>query len=206
MTKSPKLFASIMVVFAIFLPAALAVASGGGGGEAGHHDPEANWTEIGWATLNFVMVSILLFVLVRKPFKEYLLGWRGGIEREMKEAQALRDVALSKLEKVKTRMAELDAEQEAIIQEFKDIGEREKKRIIAEAEAEAKRLTKDAEIAIQQEVKRASKEIERQIVEQAVTLALESTKRQMNRSLQEKLVQTYFENIAKEQERSDQSP
>ena len=198
MIKSSKLFGFILVALTILLSATLALAGGGGGGEE-HAAPHANWTEIMWAAINFVMISALLVYFVRKPFMAYLRGWRGGIEREMKEAQELRDKALAKLKEVEKSMAQLDAEQEAIIKEFKDIGEREKERIIAEAEVEAKRITKEAEAAIKQEVARATKQLERQIVEQAVGLALQATQQQMNRSLQEKLVQSYFEEITEEQ-------
>ena len=183
----------LIVIFTLLVPTLVFAASSEDGGHG------TDWTGLLFATINLSILIGLGIYLLRKPFTNYLKSWRGDIERDMKEAEEMKARADEKLKEYEAKLAEMENKRQEIIEEFRELGDREKQRIIENAKLEAERISRNAEFEIQQEIKRASAQLEKAVVEQAMTMATTEAKNQMNPAAQKQIVSQYF-GLLKEEE------
>ena len=93
------------------------------------------------------------------------------------------------------RIASLDEERKAIQQDFRADGERERDRILAEAEATAARLVEDAGRRIEGETRRLQIALEAEAVQLAVNLVETTAKERMDAALQARLIEESIQGI-----------
>lgn len=130
-----------------------------------------------WKFLNlFLFVGVLVFIL-RRPIGEAMRARREGIRRDLMRAQEERDAALTKLEEVETRLAQLDAEVLSVREQAQKDALLEKKRIERAADDDANRLRSQAVREIESAGKAARQELRRFTAEQSVRLAEEMIRR-----------------------------
>jgi F0F1-type ATP synthase membrane subunit b/b' len=119
----------------------LLAGGGGGGGFAGWWDRYMNYPgfEI-WKFINLaVFVSIFVY-LVRKPVSEAFKAKREMIRSELIKAEEAKKAALAKLTEIEAKLAGADSERSKILKLAKEEIELEKTRLVAQAEAESKKL------------------------------------------------------------------
>jgi F-type H+-transporting ATPase subunit b len=90
---------------------------------------------------------------------------------ELNEAARLRAEAEAKHKEYSERMAHLDQELAQIKREMIAAGEKERDRIVAEAEEKASRMRKEAEFIVEQQVKQLREDLKRETSESAVEAA-----------------------------------
>jgi F0F1-type ATP synthase membrane subunit b/b' len=156
------------------------------------------WNYPGWEAWKFfnlvVFVSLLIYLL-RRPLSESLLARREAIHRELTRAQEERAAALAKLEEVKSRLARLDSEVEAIrAQALREAAE-ERERIARATEEEMRKLREHARREIEGAGKAARQELRRYAAEQSVRLAEELIRRDMRAEDDVRLMGDYVEGL-----------
>ncbi len=105
---------------------------------SGHGEVHNSWLTIDtWKTLNFAVLAIALFLLGRKPVKSFFSSRKKEIADELKDLEQKKAEAEKQLAEYQTRFNNLDQESRQIIEEYIKQGEEAKKRIIAQAEAQA---------------------------------------------------------------------
>lgn len=147
-----------------------------------------DWRVHGLYVIDFALVAWLFVKFGREPLKNFLSNRRSTIMEEIETAQKLQAEAAEKLAECEARLAELEAEKQRIHDDFVASGRRERDRLIAEATALSERLAADAKNRIEQETKRLINSLEREAVDQAVAIAMQSAKGRLDASNQAGLI------------------
>jgi len=148
---------------ALVLPE-LALAAGGE--EAGHGGWERFWE---WANLLLLIAALVYFG--RKPVSSFLAERRGGIERDLQNADQLLRETEARLAEWSARAARLDDEVADIKRVAREAAEQDSARIVAEARAVAERIRRDATSAVAREAQRARLRLRHETAELAVKSA-----------------------------------
>ena len=181
----------LLTVAVIAVTAFAVYASGGEGGhEAGQQmlSSKKLW-DLLYRTLNFAGLVAILFFSLRKPIANGLAGRRQAIMEQFDELEARKSEAEQKYREYEGRLSQIDAEVQKILDAAMAQGELEKQKIIDEANRSAADLQRQAEMAIQNELSEAKKKLRNEIATQAVTLAEELIKKNLQASDQVKLVE-----------------
>ena len=181
-----------MVITALLLFGATLAFAAGGGGDDGHKGWLATDT---YRVMNFAVLAIGLFLVLKKPVAQALGGRIQGIKEQLEELEEKKKAAEAKLAEYDARMAELDKEAEAMLAEYVKQGEDAKARILQEAEAAAEKLKEQASKNIEYEFQQAKDDLKAEIVEKALAKAEAIIKEQINSDDQEKLVDEYLEKV-----------
>jgi len=187
-----------LVVAALFFlgGAALALAS-----SEGEHDTHAAAGHKGWVAtdtyrvMNFAVLFIGLFLVLKKPVAQALGGRIQGIKEQLASLEEEKKAAEAKLAEYDARMAELDKEAENLLAEYVKQGEDAKARILKEAEAAAEKLKEQASKNIEYEFQQAKTQLKNEIVEKALAKAEAIIKEKITSEDQEKLVDEYLAKV-----------
>ncbi len=148
-----------------------------------------------YRVMNFAVLAIGLFLILKKPVAQALGGRIQGIKTQLEELEEKKTVAEAKLAEYEAKMAALDKEAESMLAEYIKQGEDAKARILEEAEAAAEKLKEQASKNIEYEFLQAKDELKAQIVEKALAKAEAIIKEKINSEDQEKLVDEYLEKV-----------
>ena len=94
------------------------------------------------------------------------------------------------------QLASFDSERERILAEFRDLGERERDRIIEQARQDADKILRDAGSAASREVRRAKVDLEGRLVRAALGRAESELRGKMTGTTQAKLIDDGIETLA----------
>lgn len=180
-----------LLLFGVGTPL-LASSEGGGHGAAGAKGWVATDT---YRVMNFAVLFIGLFLVLKKPVSQALGGRIQGIKEQLESLEEKKKAAEAKLAEYDARMAELDKEAESLLAEYVKQGEDAKARILKEAEAAAEKLKEQASKNIDYEFQQAKAQLKNEIVEKALAKAEAIIKEKINSEDQEKLVDEYLEKV-----------
>ena len=164
-------------------------AEGHGGGA-----PIINWTDFGfgdkndagdpieqggtpmgppllWALINFAVFAGILYWKAGPALSKFLANRHEQIKSALEEGAKLQEEAKEKLKEYSERIADADAEVNALIAQIKKDAEAEREKLIDDAKDQAKRMQEDAEARIESEFAAARRELEREVVAKAVEVA-----------------------------------
>jgi F-type H+-transporting ATPase subunit b len=185
----------LMAVTAFLLFGGTAVyASSEGGGHEEHGSKGWVATDT-YRVMNFAVLAIGLFLVLKKPLSQALNGRIQGIKEQLEDLEAKKKEAEAKLVEYDAKMAALDQEAQALLDEYAKQGEAAKARILEEAEAAAEKLKEQASRNIESEFMQAKAELKAEIVEKALAKAEAIIKEKINSDDQEKLVDEYLEKV-----------
>lgn len=184
------LFAFAVLLF--FCVGGIAAAAGGG-----HDDAAAK----GWVAtdtyrvMNFAVLAIALFFLLKKPVAKALNSRIDGIKDQLKDLEQRKDAAEKKLAEYNEKLSHLDQEAEKIVAEYVRQGDEARARILKEAELAAEKLEKQAMRAIEHEFEQAKLQLHEEIIEKALVKAENVLKAQITGDDQDRLVDEYLEKV-----------
>lgn len=148
-------------------------------GEKAGEPPSILWREPGEPPpylASFINFAILLFIVNKygkKALADALVKRKENITREIDEATRLRKAAEERLAQYEAKLDKISDELDRVRLEFRDQGERDKQRIIAEAKERRERMRADTEVILAQEVKQMRHELLSEIVRDATKMATE---------------------------------
>ncbi|NWH04508.1 F0F1 ATP synthase subunit B [Desulfobacter latus] len=168
-------------------------ASGGGHGEAAHHNA---WHDIDtWKVLNFVLLVLGCFFIARKPVAQFFSSRTKGIEEELTGLEQKKADAERKLAEYEARFRNLEQESEMIVEDYIKQGEEAKQRILEAAEAQAEKLEDMAKRNIEQEFKAAKTALKQEVVDRAMEQAQALIKKSITTQDQNRLVDEYLKKV-----------
>ncbi|WP_035240349.1 F0F1 ATP synthase subunit B [Desulfobacter vibrioformis] len=180
-------------VVALVAGATVVWASGGGHGEAAYHNA---WHDVDtWKVLNFVILALGCFFIAKKPVAQFFSSRTKGIEEELTDLEQKKADAEKKLAEYEARFRNLEQESEKIVEDYIKQGEDAKKRILAEAEAQAEKLEDMAKRNIEQEFKAAKVLLKQEVVELAMEQAEAFVKKSITTQDQNRLVDEYLKKV-----------
>jgi len=185
---------SVALIFALALLcfAGIALGASGGGGEQGSKGWVATDT---FKVMNFAVLAIGLYLLLRKPLSQALSDRIQGIKDQLSELKARKEEAEAELARYNERFQHLDKEAEKLIAQYIKQGEDAKAKIIKEAEISAQKLEEQARRNIEHEFKKTREKLQKEVLEQALTKAEEIIKIRISDKDQERLVDEYLDKV-----------
>jgi len=168
-----------------------------GSSEEGHGETETK----GWGAtdtyrvMNFVVLALALFFLLRKPASQALGARIKGIKGQLEELEERKKDAEKELAEYNEKLSLLDQEAGKIVQSYIKQGNEAKARILKEAKSAAQKLEEQAKRNIEHEFKRAKLELQEDILEKSLLNAEEIIKNKITAEDQKKQIDEYLEKV-----------
>ncbi len=191
--SSKHLWVLILSLLVIMVAgAAWAVSEGGHGEDQGTKGWVATDT---YRVMNFAVLALALFFLLRKPISNALSGRIRGIQDQLNDLEAKKKQAEAELVEYNEKLSLLDKEAERIIAEYISQGKESRERIIKEAEAAAQKIEDQARRNIEYEFKQARERLQTDVLEKALARAESLIKDNFTPDDQDKLVDEYTRKV-----------
>lgn len=160
---------------------------------AEHHAPSINdiWFPLG----NFLIFAFILARYALPPVQGFLRSRREEVLTALKQASAKRQQAEALMQEYKERLARVDQEIQSIIAELRAAAEREKTKLLGEAQTLAAKIKQDARFLGDQEIKVARQRLREEMANQAATLARDLIQRHLSSADQARLVEEFVQSI-----------
>ena len=198
--KWMKTFHILLAVFALLAIGAISYAAGGGGhgapaGPTFWGIPTAKWWDLLWRTLNFAILIIVLVKVLAKPLGNGLRARQESIREQFTDLEERKAEAEKAYQDFEEKLASIDQEVSDIIKAAVAQGEAEKEHIIAEATRVAQDIKRQAEMAIQHELTQAKLQLREEVANQAVMMAEELIRKNLEETDQVKLIEDYLAKV-----------
>lgn len=151
----------------------------------------------GFALVNFGIFALIMYRLAGGPLKNFVAERHKTIRKELDEASRLHKEAEARLREYQRKVADVDAEIDALVKSIEREAETEKARILAAAAEQAARLQADAQKQIEAEIARARLELRNGVIEAAVAAADAILKKQIGADDQRKMAERYVAELEK---------
>ncbi|MFO8085487.1 MAG: ATP synthase F0 subunit B [Desulfobacterales bacterium] len=178
----------VLIVLMFFVGPACALAAGD---EHGGH-----WVATDtYRVINFAVLAIGLFFLLRKPVAQALGSRIKGIRDQLENLEARKVEAEKELASYVEKLSKLEEEAEGIIEDYIRQGNEAKNRIIKEAEVAAVKLEEQAKKNIEHEFEKAKIMLKEDVLEKAMARAEEIIQEKISTDDQERLVDDYLNKV-----------
>jgi F-type H+-transporting ATPase subunit b len=180
-----KRSAIIAILALLIFPMSTALAASGKG-----------WVETdSFRVLNFVVLVVGLFFILRKPVSSVLSSRIDGIKKQLQDLENQKEAAEKKLAEYSDKLSELEKEAEHIVADYIEQGNEAKARILKEAEASAEKLQALARRNIEHEFDQAKKQLQAEVLEKSLAKAEALIKEKISADDQSRLVDEYLEKV-----------
>ena len=184
------------LIVTLVLAAVLAGVADGAWASSGGEAAPKGWTATDtYRVMNFAVLALGLFLLLRKPVSQALDSRIKGIREQLSDLEARKKKAESELVAYEKKLTELDREAEKIIAEYVKSGQEAKERILKEAASAAGKLEAQARRNIEHEFSQAKIKLQQEIMEKAIAKAEGIIRRQMTPQDHERLVEDYLKKV-----------
>jgi F-type H+-transporting ATPase subunit b len=161
--------------------------------EAEHHAPSI--TDVGWPLANFIIYAFIIVKFAFPLARDFIKTHREEVLSTITQASARKQAAEALVSEYKTKLAGLDKEIQSIRASLRDEGEREKSKLLSEAQALAVRIKEDARFLADQEVKVARQKLRQEMANLAEATARELVQRNLSGADQSRLVHDFIQSI-----------
>ena len=194
MDHSERIARRLLQLCLILVVLAVPIASWASGG--GQEAEAKGWTLTDTArVLNFVVLAVLLFLVLRKPAARALNGRINNIASELEDLEKRKADVEKQLAEYNDRLTELDQEAEQIVTEYIRQGQEAKTRILKEAQSSAEKMEEQAQKNIEFEFDQARNALQKTVVEKALVKAEQMIKTRISSDDQERLVDEYLNKV-----------
>ncbi len=188
MRISAVLFFLVLSVGVFSISAALG-ASGADGGSKGWVSTDT------FRVMNFAVLALVLFFLLRKPLSQALGSRTKVIKNELEDLEARKNEAEKKLAEYNEKLAQLEKEGAKIVEDYIKQGNEAKQRILKEAESSADKLKTQARRNIEYEFEQAKLALQAEILESSLAKAEEIIKNKISEDDQNRIVDEYLKKV-----------
>jgi len=174
--------------FGIFM-----VAQAWAAGGAEHHTPSI--TEVIFPALNFLIYLAIIVKFALPPIRSYLKNRRDEVVATMTQASAKKAAAQALVAEYKAKLAALDQRVRSLQATLGEEGERDKAKLLGEANNMAAKIKADASVLADQEVKMARQKIREDMAIQAEATARALLQRNLSADDQNRLADEFIQSI-----------
>lgn len=150
---------------------------------------------VAWQAFNLAVLGGVLFWFARKPVSTFFADRRSGIQHDLAESARLLSEAEARNAELQRRLADLGSEIEEIRESAGRRAEEESERILAEAAKAAERIRSDARAAIDQELRRARKELRDEAASAALEAAAEILREKIAEGDRDRLLDEFITRV-----------
>jgi F-type H+-transporting ATPase subunit b len=146
--------------------------------------------------INFALFAYVIVRFGKKPLQEALTSRKKAIMQDIDAATKMLDDATKRLNQYEDKLRHIDQEIERIKKDFREQGERDKERILAEAKDKRERMLKDAQFLIEQEAKQLRIDLIRETVDAAVQAAEQILVQKITSADHDRIAEDYLKQLA----------
>ena len=160
---------------------------------AEHHGPSINdiWYPLG----NFIIYAFIIVKFALPLVRDFLKTRREEVVSTIAQASAKKQRAEAFVSEYKAKIAGLDNEIQMMHAMLREEAEREKTRLVSEAQTRAAKIKEDTQFLADQEVKIARQRLRQEIASQAEAAARALVQRHLTAADQDRLAQEFIQNI-----------
>jgi F-type H+-transporting ATPase subunit b len=154
-------------------------------------DAHYGWTEwrnLLWRLLTAALVAGVIWRFAGQKAVAFFRGRRSGIEKELRDFETRKEDARANLAAVEKRIADLEKERRAVLDDYKARGEALAAEIIAKAEARAELIGAQARQAARNEIDQAILAMRGELAEAIADAAREALAASLTPARHEKLI------------------
>jgi F-type H+-transporting ATPase subunit b len=186
---------SVIVVVTLLLVGFAAVALAASGGDGHHVDSGVLLKDFLWRCLSFGVTVGVLIYFVRKPIRQGLTGRRDGIEKALRDAEAVKSEAEGKFAEYDRKLSKAAAEIEEIQVALRREAELERERTLANAREMTEKIKQEAEKSAANEIAKARTELRQEAARMAIAMAEDLLKKNFTSDDQNRLVSEYLQKV-----------
>ena len=184
-----------LIVSTILFLFSLSIAMGASSEGSNGTEPKG-WSRTDtYRVMNFAVLFVALFLILRKPVSQALNGRIQGIKDQLEDLEIKKKAAEKRLSEYNEKIVLLNKESEQLVAEYIRQGEEAKARILKEAESMAEKLKEQARKNIEHEFEQAKTTLQAEIVEKALSKAEKVITEKITAKDQDKLVDEYLEKV-----------
>ena len=162
-------------------------------GGAEHHAPDI--TGIIFPLLNFLIYAGIIYYFALPLVRSFLKSRHDEVLATITGAAARKRRAEASVQDYRNRLAKLDPEIQSLQASLKAEGERDKARLLREAEGLAAKIKSDAQFLAEQEIKLAKHQVIQELAERAEASATDLIRRHLSAADQDRLVEEFIHDI-----------
>jgi F-type H+-transporting ATPase subunit b len=160
---------------------------------AEHHAPSIN--DIWWPLGNFIIYAVIIVKFALPLVRDFLKTRREEMVSTIAQASAKKQAAEAFVSDYQAKIAGLDQQIPTMQATLRDEGEREKTRLVSEAQSLALKIKEDAQFLADQEVKIARQQLRQEIANQAEAAARELVQRHLSVADHNRLAEEFIQSI-----------
>ncbi len=194
--KGRLVFSVVVALVGLFLFSGVGFSSGGGEGSGTHGNAEL--TDLLYRGINFALLVIILFVVIRKTaIKDFFSARREEIGKKLDDLQGKKGAEENRYQELAKRLEEFEIKKNEIIEQFKAEGLAEKEKIVAEGKEKARQILEQVDLTIQREIEAGKDRLRQEVVDIAAQKAQEMVAREIKESDHDQLVDEFIERVEK---------
>jgi len=160
---------------------------------AEHHAPSING--VWWPLGNFIIYAFIIVKFALPLVRDFLKTRREEIVSSIAQASAKKSAAEAFVSDYKAKIAGLAKQIETLQATLRDEGEREKTRLVSEAQSLALKIKADAQFLADQEVKIARQQLRQEMANLAEAAARELVERNLSAADHNRLAEEFIHSI-----------
>lgn len=153
------------------------------------------WGDLLHKAINFVVLVALLVYFLRKPIPGFLRKTAGEAKEQLEAAREAARKAEEELAAQKAKIAGLQQELERMVQKAREDAEAEQKLLVADAQTQAERIKSHVQAQMEQEVRKATAVLRREMAEEMVKVAEEIIKKRMDPAASSKVIDRFIQQL-----------
>ena len=153
------------------------------------------WLQLFLQFINFAILVAALVYFLRKPLKEYLLKRHDAVKEKIEEADRLLREAEEAKKKYEERLSKLEGEIEAFRASALVEMEREKKKILDDARGLASRISEQARLAYEQEMKEALAKVRAEVAGRTIAAAERKVRETFRKKDHDRMVEEFIQKV-----------
>ena len=158
---------------------------------------EAATTPYLYVLINALVLFAIYYYAGKKPIGDGLKARRDLVAKELDEAAKIKAEAKAKLDEYTERLEKLDQELDRMKQELVLAGEKDRDRMVKEAEEKAERMRKDAQFLLDQELKQLRVDLLKYTVDAASGAAEKVLASKLSAADHDRLADEYLAQLGK---------
>lgn len=160
------------------------------------HEPR--WADFGWRVLNLVLFCALLWYFVGNLCKKFFRNRKQTIQDTLDDLEKRKKDARDKLAEIEKRIANLEAEQKAILEESRQQGERLKKSIVDDAHKQAQQIVDQAQRSAENEGRAMMEQVRTTVAAEIIDAAGKALKGKLSQEEHDKLIANALDKVVLE--------
>lgn len=155
----------------------------------------AKLKDLFWRVLNFIALMIILVKFGAKPIASALGNRQESVKNELEELEIRKTEAEMQYREFEAKLATVEKDIDTIVDKAVAQAEVEKTKILEKAEQAVDDMKRQAELAIQNEIVEARRDLKNDIADQAAVMAEELIVKNLTAEDQVKIIENYLDKV-----------